>query len=167
MENDSCQEPSAELAGEGGVMMCSAAAQGDLNWKVSWGPGVVGTMASFTLNGLKGPRGGRGRIWGRGGSRRSSPTSEAAMLVLEVKELESMSGYVVWDQDKGNSRQRAAAGDIVSVRTHFFIHRSWSLRNAWYVQWRVCRSDQSMFERIYTGRSRLFVFLCRSRSTRS
>jgi hypothetical protein len=49
---------------------------------------VVGTRASFVLNELKGPREGRGKIWGRGGSRRSSPTSEAPMLVVDLKELE-------------------------------------------------------------------------------
>lgn len=62
MAKDSCQELSAELAGEGGVTMCSEGAQDDLNWKVSWGLGVVGTRASFELNGLKRPRVGNGRI---------------------------------------------------------------------------------------------------------
>lgn len=86
--NDSCQELSAELAGEGGAAMCSLPDQGDLNWNESCGPGVVGGKFSLLWNGFKwnGPRG-NGSTRGRGGRRRSSPRSEPLIEVVDLREL--------------------------------------------------------------------------------
>lgn len=68
--------------------MCSPFDHGDLNWKDSCAPGVLGgANASLTWKGLKGPRG-NGSMRGRGGSRRSSPRLELDMVeVVDFKEL--------------------------------------------------------------------------------
>jgi len=86
--NDSCQELSAELAGEGGATICSPLDHGDLNWNDSWAaPGVLGANDSLAWKGLKGPRG-NGSMRGRGGNRRSSPSPELDMVEVEdFKEL--------------------------------------------------------------------------------
>lgn len=71
----SAQELSAELAGDGGVTMCSADGQEDLTGKESCELAGLGARAlGLAWNGLNGPRG-KGSPRGRGGRRRSSPTS--------------------------------------------------------------------------------------------
>lgn len=82
-EKESCHELSAELAGDGGVSTCSDGGQDVLGENESCGLG--GLWPKAEMRGLKGPRG-KGSARGRGGSLRSSASSEIPEP-SELKEL--------------------------------------------------------------------------------
>lgn len=133
MANDSCQELSCELAGEGGAPIGSVIGQvDDFAGKASWEAGGLGAR-NFVLNGLNGPRG-KGSTRGRGGNRRSSLRS--APGPLEDKErtlLETVSErWFLFPRRRGKnlgeySRKRALTRVVTRHRSHFFEHGGFCL----------------------------------------